>query len=256
MASAPQPNNLPLLYKEIVPISQQAHASWKARRTDKASWLVDQHIVPLTVEEFPLAQRHYPIVFSASDTPVPLALMGMSAGNNVFIEDDGSLRENVYLPAYARRYPFLLAKLRPDSEEMSLCMDPTSDLVGEFEDGTSLFENGEPSQTCQDTLKFCEQFEVAGNKTGNFVQELLKHDLLTEGSISVQPPGEEQPFNFTGFKMVNQDKLKELRGDVLRTWNQNGMLPLIFAHLFSLELTRDIFSKQAAQGKTPERSPA
>ena len=41
------------------------------------------------------------------------------------------------------------------------------------------------------------------------------------------------------------------RGDVLRGWNQSGLLPLIFAHLFSLELMRDIFGRQMQQGKGP-----
>ena len=39
--------------------------------------------------------------------------------------------------------------------------------------------------------------------------------------------------------------------DVLRGWNQSGMLPLIYAHLFSLDLMRVIFAKQSAQGKGP-----
>jgi hypothetical protein len=33
--------------------------------------------------------------------------------------------------------------------------------------------------------------------------------------------------------------------------NQNGMLPLIFAHLFSLAQIRDVFGRQVAQGKGP-----
>ena len=48
-----------------------------------------------------------------------------------------------------------------------------------------------------------------------------------------------------------QCPLREVRGDVLRTWNQSGLLPLIFAHLFSLDLMRDIFSRQFQQGKGP-----
>jgi hypothetical protein len=34
--------------------------------------------------------------------------------------------------------------------------------------------------------------------------------------------------------------------------NQNGMLPLIYAHLFSLNLVREVFAMQAQQGKVPE----
>ena len=52
--------------------------------------------------------------------------------------------------------------------------------------------------------------------------------------------------------MVNEEKLRELRGDELRKINQNGILPLIYAHLFSLQLMRDVFSRQVSAGKMPQ----
>ena len=100
-------------------------------------------------------------------------------------------------------------------------------------------------------LKFCENFEVAGNKTANFMAELKKLDLLMDGELNIDT-GNGQPFNYRGFQMIDENKLREVRGDVLRQWNQNGMLPLIYAHLFSLELVRDIFGRQMAQGKMPQ----
>ena len=39
----------------------------------------------------------------------------------------------------------------------------------------------------------------------------------------------------------------------LRKINQNGILPLIMAHLFSLPLIREIFGRQMQQGKVPEQ---
>ena len=43
--------------------------------------------------------------------------------------------------------------------------------------------------------------------------------------------------------------------DELRKMNQNGLLPLVFAHLFSLSQTREIFSRQVEQGKGPVNLP-
>jgi len=252
MASAPSAQSLPLFYKDLVPVNKQEHAKWHARQTDKAIWLVNQHAVPLTVEEFPAAQRHFPIVFSSGDDTVPLALMGMNEGVNVFVDDDGTLNAPIYMPAYARRYPFLLARLSPDNDDLSLCFDPTSDLVGEFVEGMPLFDGDEPTESCKATLQFCEQFEIAGTKTGNFIQEIRKHDLLIDGELSIQLDGQDQPLMYRGFQMVDEKKLRDVRGDVLRTWNQNGLLPLIYAHLFSLELVREIFARQAEQGKAPQ----
>ena len=251
MAKAPQATNLPLFYQELAPLNSQDHADWKSRTTDRAEWLVNQHAVPLTVEEFPQAQRNFPIIFSVGENPVPLALMGLNEGVNVFVDADGKLTENVYLPAYARRYPFMLAKLAPEATELSLCFDPTSDLVGAFDEGAALFDGDQPSETCKNMLNFCEQFEQAGARTANFIAELQKHELLMDGEVAIQREGADQPFVYRGFQMVDQAKLREIRGDVLRGWNQNGLLPLIFAHLFSLELMRDIFARQVALGKGP-----
>ena len=77
-----------------------------------------------------------------------------------------------------------------------------------------------------------------------------------DGEVAIQPEGYEQPFVYRGFRMVDEDKLRELRGDELRKMNQNGMLPLIYAHLFSLSQMRDVFARQMQQGKAPAPGPA
>ncbi|MCY1247645.1 hypothetical protein D9M72_609940 [compost metagenome] len=56
--------------------------------------------------------------------------------------------------------------------------------------------------------------------------------------------------------MVNQAKLRDLPGDVLTNWNQTGVLSMIFAHLHSLELTRDIFLRQVRLGEASAEVPA
>jgi len=258
MATAPQNPALPLFYKDLVPLNSQQHATWKTRSTDKATWLVGVNSIPLTVEEFPQAQRNFPIIFTAGENPVPLILMGMNEGVNVYVDEDGTVNTPVYIPAYARRYPFMLARLRPDAEELSLCVDPTSDLVGEGDDGEALFTDAdpaEPTDTTKNMLQFCENFEIAGTKTANFMAELAKHNLLMDGELNIDI-GTGQPFTYRGFQMVDETKLREVRGDVLRQWNQNGMLPLIYAHLFSLDLVREIFGRQVSQGKGPQVQPA
>ena len=252
MASAPQQANLPLFYKDLMPLNSRDHANYRARSTDRANWVGNQHAIPLTVDEFAQAQRHFPIVFSAGDKPVPLALMGLNEGINVYFDDEGKVLEDFYVPAYIRRYPFLLARLDPNADQMSLCFDPTSDLLGEFEEGNVLFNGTEPSEHTANLLQFCERFEEAGLRTQAFVEELEKAGLLMDGEVAIQRgDNPDRPFIYRGFRMVNQEKLRELRGDQLRKWNENGLLPLIFAHLFSLEMMRVIFARQSTQGKGP-----
>jgi SapC len=252
MASAPPAANLPLLYNDLVPLNSNEHSTWKTRSMENAKFMGTQHAIPLTIEEFIPASRHFPIIFSAAENPVPLVLMGMNEGVNTFMDDEGTFMKPVYVPAYVRRYPFLLAKLRPDSDELSLCFDPSANAVGEYDEGTPLFDDGNPSENTKAILKFCEDFETAGAQTHSFIEELVKLDLLMDGEVSIQQEGNDKPFVYRGFKMVDEEKLRDLRGDVLRKITQNGMLPLIYAHLFSLQLMRDIFALQVQQGKVPE----
>ena len=251
MATAPAPANLPLFYNDLAPLSSVEHGDFHARPLDSAEFLVGQHAIPLTSDEFVSACRFFPIVFSAGDNPVPLALMGLNEGINTFVDDAGKLNNPVYVPAYIRRYPFLLARLQPDSEDLSLCFDPSSGAIGKFDEGDALFVDGQPSEQVQAVLEFCKNFEEAGQRTGMFMDELKKADLLMDGEVSIQQEGNDKPFIYRGFQMVDENKLRELRGDVLRKLMQNGILGLIFAHLFSLQLMREVFAEQVKSGKMP-----
>ncbi len=253
------PNLLPLLYEGLEPLNRNAHGNFKVRRIDGLPSVSKTHAIPVTVDEFSMCQRYFPIVFSVGDSPVPIALMGLHEGTNTFFDEKGVVLEpNIYVPAYLRRYPFLLARLREDSDELSLCFDPQSGAVGEFDDGEALFVDGEPSPATQAILQFCEQFEQAGHRTQAFMAELKESGLLMDGEVAIQPEGADQPFIYRGFQMVDEEKFRNLRGDELRKLNQNGSLPLIMAHLFSLSMVREIFGRQVRQGTGPAnlRQPA
>jgi hypothetical protein len=255
MATQAPANAKPLFYNELEPISSQLHQQLKIRQVDSAPHLATTHAVPLTVDEFIVAQRDYPIVFSVGDAPVPLALMGLNEGVNVFVGEDGRMTEPRYIPAYVRRYPFMLARLRNDSEELSLCFDPTGNSVGTFDEGQPLFDGDKPTQTLNEVLKFCEDFEIAAQRTNAFTQDLIQSGLLIDGEVAIQPGGAEQPFVYRGFKMIDEEKMRGLDAEQLHRLNDNGALPLMMAHMFSLSLIRDVFGRQMAMGKVPESPP-
>ncbi len=256
MASAPQPQ-LPLFYKDLLPLNSRDHADFKVGAFENADFLASTHAIPLTVDEFVDAQRNYPIVFTAGDDPLPIALMGLNEGVNVFIGEDGKMVSDVYIPAYVRRYPFILAKLQQESDDMSLCFDPSANVVKKQDEGSLLFENGEASEYTKGVLEFCRKFEESGQRTKAFLGELKKLDILMDGEIAItRSDNPDKPFVYRGFKMVDENKLRELDKDTLEALNKNGMIMLIHAHLFSMNLMRSIFEKQARMGKVPEPAPA
>ena len=127
--------------------------------------------------------------------------------------------------------------------------------MGEYEGGQPLFDDkGQPTEYTKGVLQFCENFEQSGQRTKAFMDELAAADILMDGEIAITQNDEpDKPFVYRGFRMVDEAKLRELPAAKLEEWNKNGLLMLIHAHLFSLNLMRIIFGRQVQQGTAPKR---
>ncbi len=244
MASVPA-SQLPLFYKSIVPISTQFHPNHGLVPQDNLNFTRVTHAIPVTVDEFAVAQRTFPIVFGVGDQPAPLVLLSLVDGLNLFVDDVGKWEEGAYLPAFVRRYPFMLAKLGPEATELSLCFDDTSGIVTP-DGGDKLFDGDAKTATTDRILDFCGSFEQAVARTRGFMDEMNKLDLLTDGEVTIQQPNRD-PVVYRGFRMVAEEKLQALRGDQARKMVQSGMMGLIYAHLFSLPLITMLFEKGQAK---------
>jgi hypothetical protein len=246
--SAPGQTTLPLFYSNLVPLSSQQHAGFGLKARDDMAFTKGTHAIPVTVDEFTVVQRHYPIVFGLGENPAPLALVGLQEGQNLYVGADNMWEANQYVPAFVRRHPFILARLQPNSEELSLCFDDGADLVTADAE-QKLFDGTDPSDLTKNVLQFCEQFEQAVMRTRAFMDELAKFDLLMDGEVTINREGLDQPAVYRGFRMVSEEKLQALRGDQARKLVQSGMLGLIYAHLFSLALISPLFERQFAASR-------
>lgn len=238
---------LPLFYNSVVPLSASVHSKLVLGERQDFKFAAKTHAIPLTVDEFVVAQRFYPIVFGPGETAVPLALVGLAEEENLFVDEDGKWIGDSYIPGYVRRYPFVLARLTPDAKDLSLCFDEQCDLFSEGET-SNLFDGNEPTDTTKNVLQFCEQFEMAVQRTRNFVQELNELDLLMEGEAQIQPQ-DGPPSQFRGFRMINEQKLHELRGDQHRKMVKSGALGLVYAHLFSLSQIQGLYARKMQQAQ-------
>ncbi|HEU4704271.1 MAG TPA: SapC family protein, partial [Sphingomicrobium sp.] len=100
MATAAPNQSLPLFYSSLEALNVTQHGNMKIRPVETVSTIATTHAIPATVDEFALLQRHYPIVFSVGGDPVPLALMGLNEGSNVFLDTTGLPHDpSIYIPA-------------------------------------------------------------------------------------------------------------------------------------------------------------
>ncbi|GAB5388495.1 MAG: SapC family protein [Alphaproteobacteria bacterium] len=222
---------LPMFYKSVFPLSSAAHGRLIVQSGRNFSFAAKASAIPVLSEEFAIAQRHYPVVFSTDDTNMPIALMGLQPNRNAFVDDVGKWQEGAYVPAYVRRYPFILVKKRADSEDMALCIDASARMV-ELGDEGNLFEGKEPSELAKSMLKFCTDYERGTRATTRLVQMLRKYDLLIDGEVKLKTM--RGGMKVDGFRVVSEPRLRDLPADAAHELNKCGAMAAIHAHLLSL----------------------
>jgi hypothetical protein len=226
-----------LFYASPEPLNREQHAKLALVHKDKPySFALSGTAVPLAVTEFAPAALSYPVIFAGEDR-VPLAVMGLNTGENLFIQKDGAFEAGAYIPAYIRRYPFVLAN--DDAQErLIVCIDRGSDLLAEGGETPLFDDKGEPTEYTQNCIKFCDDFEVERRRTDSFVQ-LLKDNDLFELKKAVFTPMDAngqagQPQTVAEYYGVSEEKLNALPAEKVKELQTSGALAQIYAHLVSL----------------------
>ena len=225
-----------LFYSQPEPLSAELHGQLGANPVDKPYAFIGQtHVVPLTVTEFAPAALSFPVVF-LGDNKQPVAVMGLRQSENLYVDASGDYRPEAYIPAYARRYPFVFAN---DDQQgrMILCIDRAAPFIVEGGE-VPLFENGQPSAYVNQAMEFCQNFEQERQRTDSFIKLLTDLDLFHTREAVFTPrdengnPGE--PQKLADYFAVSEDKLKALPAEKLAELRDNGALGQIYAHLVSL----------------------
>lgn len=243
-----------LFYVKPEPLNKEAHGKLGLVQMEQPfAFAAKSNVVPLTVTEFGPASLSYPIIF-AGDQLQPLAVMAVNQGENLAISADGAVEPDAYLPAYIRRYPFVLAG-DEQGERLIVCVDVGSYLLKEGGD-IPLFDKGEPTEYTQGCIQFCNDFEGERQRTDSFVALLKEHDLFETKEATFTPRnadgtfGDPQPI--AEYFAVSEEKLLALPADKYIALRDNGALAKIYAHLVSLhgwdKLIAKTLIKNATQG--------
>ncbi|MBI5939014.1 MAG: SapC family protein [Caulobacterales bacterium] len=236
-AIGPISGNL-LFYTSPEPLSRDVHSGLGVRRMDRPfAFAKAGHVVPITVAEFTFAAISYPIIFAGNER-LPLAVMGINQNESLFIEEDGSFAVGGYVPAYIRRYPFVLAADEAQ-QRMVVCIERGADIFTEKKKADlPLFEkDGEASEYTQNAIKFCEDFEGERRRTESFVKLLSDLDLFEQRESIFNMPKEDgtiEPVKLAEYFAVSEAKLGALSPEKLAELRDNGALEKIYNHLTSL----------------------
>lgn len=237
-----------MFYQQPVALNKSEHKDKKISSENRSfNFAAGTNSVIMAGVEFSEAAKEYPIVFAqAGESIIPVAMLGLRNEENLFVTEDGGWDAN-YIPAFVRRYPFVLAETG-DSNQRVVCIDEGYEGLSDT-DGEPLFDGEEPSPLLQQALDFLEEYQKQYIRTESFVTRLRENDLLMSLNAKVDMVDGQQ-FGLTGLLAVDERRLLQLPDDRALELFRTGELSWIYCHLMSLGCMNRMIERMAARQGT------
>jgi hypothetical protein len=245
MSEPPSRSDLPLFYKRPRALDHVIHAATGIRASASFAFARETNSIPLAADELFVAQAHYPVVFTASDPATAVAVVGIRNQRNLFVSRDGTWRRGSYVPAYVRRYPFMLVK--PDGrDDLLLAVDETADTISS-QGEEKLFDGDQPSAATRQALQFCTAFQQQYALVQQFAAALHAANVLVENRAELSTAGGGAMPLVSGFRIVDETRFNALPDDLILEWRKRGWLGLVYAHLMSMRRWEALVALAAAE---------
>ncbi len=205
----------------------------------------------LAAAEFAEACKEYAIVFTrgaeGKGAIVPVAMLGLRSRENLFVDEHDQWSAG-YIPAFVRRYPFVLAELA-GQPSMGVCIDEAFAGLGDRE-GEALFDaQGNNTPFLQNALDFLNRYQAEYTRTEAFCRRLEQAGLLTEMNAKADLV-DGRSFTVNGLLVVDEKRLLALPDAVALSLFRAGELHLVSLHLASLPNMKKLVDRMAER-KSP-----
>ena len=223
-----------IFYEKAVALNRELHQNLKIQlRANQFSFAKKTNSVLIAGSELAEAGRDYPIVFVGAESgPFTLAaLVGLNDQENVLVGEDGRWEANTYIPAFIRRYPFVLAD-NEGGEALTVCVDQAYDGLS-HEQGEALFNaDGTESTYLRNVIDFLALFHGEMKRTSAFAAKVFELGLLVSKVVSFERDGVKKTLE--GAWVIDEARLNALSDDKLLELLKTGCFGWIYAHLMSL----------------------
>lgn len=234
-------------------LSPDKHLDLKLSSTPDYRFAAKEIVCPVVSGEMWQVAREYILVFPKSSAGLPLALMGTQAGVNAYLGDGNPPWWGRYIPAHLRRYPFVAAPVATsdgdtDSQRhFTICIDTSAPQLNTTS-GQPLFNpDGSPSPLLQKVQQALVGMQRDFGITQALVKQIDEAGLLVDRTLTVTPQNG-QPVGLQGFRVVDQEKLRNASPELIAGLIKTRALDLIYAHIGSLSNLQDGLLAKKAEG--------
>ena len=221
-------------YRKVTVLNTVEHRNLKISTIDHPfRFARDTTAVLVAGVEFSEASKEYPIVFTRNreGKVAPVVLLGVRAGENLFVDPDGRWHAR-YVPAFVRRYPFVLAEQGP-RQELLVCVDANYEGLSVDHGDLLIGADGHPTQRLEEILAFLRSFQAEFTRTPALVDKLESGGLFRELSARVETQAGNR-FDIGSFLAIDEEKLTALPDAQVLDLYRSGAMGLVFLHLSSL----------------------
>lgn len=231
------------LFQNPVAINKLIHKNTHIKTFDgDFSFCKNFNTVGITGAEFANGYREYPILFTRQKNKYEaITVLGLKNKENWFVDGNGKWDAD-YIPAFVRRFPFVLAK--GDDEQLVVCIDESFKELSE-EPGPNtqpLYENGKESAMLQHSVKFLTEYHQQYLRTGEFIARLDKFDLFKSVDAKVNIH-DDQRYMLRYCYVIDEEKLAKLSAEKLMEFYRAGEMMWIYAHINSIQNLRPLAAR-------------
>lgn len=243
----------PMYYEKPVLLDRDKHRRRRVRPGTSFAFARKANSLYVAGVEFAEAGREYAIVFTrgSNQAIVPVAMLGLRARENLFVGDNGDWLGE-YVPAFVRRYPFVLAEL--SGPALAVCIDEAFPGLGDQE-GEPLFDaQGNNTPFLQNALDFLNLYQQEYRRTEAFCRRLEQAGLLTEMNARADLV-DGRSFTVGGLLVVDEKKLMALPDAAALSLFRSGELHLVSLHLASLANMKELVDRMAGRKTALQPAP-
>ena len=242
-------------YNNILPLNTEEHKDLRLKIDNNFSTFSNTNALPIAGVEFIEASREHAIAFInyQDEGIIPVYILGLRDNENLLLDDSNNWKYR-YVPAFVRRYPYIMVE--PDKDGKSVvCIDadyegindPKGELIFTQKDGET-----KPTERLEAAMDMLKDFNAQLTRTREFTKRLEEFNLLKEISPQINL-ADGREFSIGGIYTIDEEKLLKLEDEKALTLYRSGEMAWIYNHLASISNLIRLAEHLPADAKAPNK---
>ncbi|MCP5348497.1 MAG: SapC family protein [Gammaproteobacteria bacterium] len=228
-----------------VPLASDKHTGLKVTESGDYRRYKDQNLIPIIVKDFFTLAAEFPLVFVTGQKAgefVPVAVMGLKQGQNLYCQTERWKAQVV--PISFHNAPFSIARVDPQGDQFVVLIDEESPMLSKTEGEWIFTEEGEKTEYMNRRIDAMMDVTRLTLQTQKVCQLLNNKNLLISHQVQLQHRPDGNRYQIDGIYIINEEALNKLPNEDFLSLRRQGLLPIIYSHLTSLQQLRRISEMQ------------